>query len=96
VVTAGTATAASPVVARPARAPPGLEAGPRIALEPIVVSGRAAAASGAAHSMQNFALGPFAVPQFAHCVPSSVAHSMQNFAPARFSVPQFEQITLGG
>jgi hypothetical protein len=50
-------------------------------------------ASGVAHSLQNFAVGPFVVPQAGQATARRVAHSVQNFAPAGLTVPQFEQTT---
>ena len=47
-----------------------------------------------AHSAQNFAVAPLAVPQAGQAIASRDAHSVQNFAPIGFSVPQFEQITM--
>jgi hypothetical protein len=47
-----------------------------------------------AHSLQNFALDGFAVPQLGHGLASGVAHSVQNLPPAGFSVWQLEQIKL--
>jgi hypothetical protein len=52
-----------------------------------------ATVSAVAHSAQNFAVAPFAVPHAGQAMASRVAHSVQNFAPIAFSVPQFEQIT---
>ena len=54
---------------------------------------RAPAASGVAHSPQNFAVGAFAAPQAGQRRRVGAAHSTQNLRPASFSVPQFEQIT---
>jgi hypothetical protein len=51
----------------------------------------APAASGDAHSPQNFASGLLAAPQDGQFVASRAAHSLQNLRPASFSVPQFEQ-----
>ena len=45
-------------------------------------------ASGAAHSAQNFAIAPLAVPQAGQPIASREAHSVQNFAPLGFWVPQ--------
>ena len=59
-------------------------------------AGVAPVSNGVAHSEQNFAAGPFVVPQFGQTTARGVAHSVQNFAPGRFSVPQFEQITANG
>src|SRR6266851_5577360 len=44
----------------------------------------------AAHSPQNFAVGAFSNPHFAHCLLKRAAHSLQNFSPSGFSAPQFE------
>src|ERR1700732_4455780 len=49
------------------------------------------APSGAAHSMQNFALALFDAPHEGHCSGSGAAHPSQNFAPSGFSEPHFEQ-----
>ena len=51
------------------------------------------AASGVAHSEQNFAPGGLTVPQVGQPAASGVAHSEQNFAPARLSVAHVGQIT---
>jgi hypothetical protein len=59
----------------------------------IAAGGCAPAASGVAHSEQNFAPGTFVIPHDGHVVVSGVAHSAQNFAPGRLSVPQFGQVT---
>jgi hypothetical protein len=56
--------------------------------------GGAAAASGVAHSEQNFAPGEFEVPHVGHMAANRVAHSLQNLAPVGFSVPQFGQVKL--
>jgi hypothetical protein len=58
-----------------------------------VAPGRALAASGVAHSEQNFAPGGLTVPQVGQPAASGVPHSTQNFAPARLSVAQVGQIT---
>ena len=49
------------------------------------------APSGAAHSMQNFALALFDAPHEGHCSASDAAHPSQNFAPAGLSEPHLEQ-----
>jgi len=53
----------------------------------------AAAVSGAAHSLQNFAPGLLVAPHREHCATIGAAHSLQNFAVAEFSNPHFEQRT---
>lgn len=59
----------------------------------IAAAGWAPAASGVAHSEQNFAPGTFVVPHDGQVVASGVAHSAQNFAPKRLSLPQVGQVT---
>jgi hypothetical protein len=63
------------------------------AIRPWPDDATAPADSGVAHSEQNLAVGPLAVPQDGQATARRVAHSEQNFAPTTFSVPQFEQIT---
>jgi hypothetical protein len=50
----------------------------------------AGAFRGVAHSPQNFAVGAFSNPHFAHRRLNGAAHSLQNFSPSGFSAPQFE------
>lgn len=64
------------------------------AVRDATMEGVAAAASGVAHSEQNFEAGVLTVPQVGQGAANRVAHSLQNFALAGFSVPQFGQIKL--
>ena len=54
----------------------------------------AASTSSAPHSLQNLAVGVFAVPQDAHGRSSEAPQSLQNFPWGGLSAPQFLQIIL--